>query len=196
MRPRRRCRPRSSVHGHGSAQLNTAWNIRNRCTASSSGPTAGAARRGRCGRQPCAAGAQARRTASAAGCGAPLLVGLQHAAPGRRRQGRWAAARQAAGPSSSWRSALAPSLRTPTVATTGMPSSRSDRRSRSMAMPGARQVGHVQRHHAGQAQARTASTRRRLRRRLVASTTQTARSGRFSPARVAHQHVAVMASSG
>ncbi len=36
----------------------------------------------------------------------------------------------------------------------------------------------------------TASTSRRLRRRLVASTTQTTRSGRFSPTRAAVQHVA------
>ena len=155
------------------AQLNTAWKTRNSTSASSSGPASGCS-----------------TTASMRSLG---VCGTRASRPRRCRMActrsasgvSWcpggAAAGQCARSAINSRSAASPPERTPTVATTGVPSSAASAaastgrpaRSARSAMFSATTTGRPWRC--------TASTSLRLRRRLVASTTQTTRSGRFSP---------------
>ena len=163
------------------AQLNTAWNIKNMVAASTSMPHSGcsttrsmaSSRRSR----PSGSHTARRRMRRTSCCVCSTCAG-----PCGCQADAWA---PPAGcqPSSHCTSALAPSLRMPTVSTTGMPSSRSSN-ARSMAMPWRRAASLMFiATTMGRPMARASSTMRRPSCSLVASTTQTSRSGAASPAR-------------
>ena len=165
------------------AQLNTAWNISSSSAASSSMPHSGcsstrsmaSSRASGCG-GACTQAATRRCTSrcvsitSSMPGGAPAARGVRPIS-GRRKR------------SSAATSAPAPSPRTPTVGSTGTPSSaasrsastRIPRRPAMSVMFSASSIGRPRR--------LASSTRRRFSRSLVASTTHTSRSGTGSPAR-------------
>ena len=164
----------------GVAQAYTAWKIRNITTARVSRPNSG------CSSQ--------RSSASSI---LAVRVGMATAAASRRRVSACRVASRPWVPASgscrvggcrcaaSWSmpatSARAPCRRTATVSTTGTPSSRSSAW-RSMSMPRRAAASDMFRATIiGVPICRTSSTKRRCRRRLVASTTHTTTSGAASP---------------
>ena len=167
--------PASIMSISTSAQAKTAWKTKNRIAARSSGPNTGCSttrsRRslGACG----AVSASPKRSRIActrvwslpASADTPLLRAAQRS-----------------GCSSRARRSSAPSLAIATVLTTGIPNS-VESASRSMFKPRfSARSAMFSATTQGRPRRCTASARRRLRRRLVASTTQTTRSGRFSSA--------------
>ena len=177
------------------AHENTAWNIRNSVASSTSMPHTG------CSTMRSMASSRRR-----------LLAGSCNTRPSTWRTRTWVAVTSArlgtahctlaagawAGGSScsmcATRSA-APLTSTLTAGTTGMPSS-ADRAGTSMAMPWRRATSIMfSTSSMGRPSARASSTRRRFRRRLVASATHTSRSGRASPLRAPVTTSRVTASS-
>ena len=163
------------------AQLNTAWNIKNRVQASSSVPHSGCSTTRSMASSTCArpSGSRtARRRMRRASCCVRSTCSMPCGTQGRACAG--ADGRQS---SSHCSSSAAPPLRMPTVSTTGMPSSRSSS-ARSMAMPARRAASLMFKAITmGRPMARVSSTMRRPNCRLVASTTHTSRPGAASPAR-------------
>ena len=166
-----------------SAQLNTAWNIRNSSAARNSPPHSGCSSTRSMASSRASACSGACTQASTRRC-TSRWVRITASTPGgvssTRGRRPISGGRKA---SSAAISAWAPPGRTPTVGTTGRPSS-ADRRSRSTRTPWRSATSLMfSATSTGRPSWRASSTRRRFRRSRVASTTHTSRSGSDSPAR-------------
>ncbi len=168
----------------GCAQLNTAWNIRNSVAASSSMPHSGCSTTAsmRSSRRVSTTGSLTQSAMMRATCWCRAST-CSRASPGRAGACSCGAARaRASGPSSHCSSSRAPSWRTPTVDSTGMPRAR-DSASRSISMPWRLAMSlMLSTSSMGRPRRWASSTRRRFRRRWVASVTQTSSSGGASRA--------------
>ena len=157
----------------GVAQAYTAWKIRNITTPSASRPNTGCSSQ----RSNASSMAAVRRGMVTASASSRRTSSCRASSANASRDSGSAGS----GPSSRSSSARAPSRRTATVSTTGKPSSRCST-STSMAMPRRRAASiMLSATITGRPSARSSSAKRRCRRRLVASTTQTSRSGAASP---------------
>ena len=176
----------ASASCSGPAQLKTAWNIRNSTTARITRPHTGCSsqRSRRSSRRLVRSGMVTVSASSACTC----ACRSPWSSPGSGAAGT--------APSSRASSAAAPSRFTAIVSTTGMPR-RACSASTSMMMP--RRLAWsiwLSANSIGLPSRRTSSTKRRCRRRLVASATQTSRSGTGSPGNSPWQAARVIASSG
>ncbi len=185
--------PASTSAIGSAAQLNTAWKTKNSSAARTAGPATGcmtsasmrcSARRRGGSAYPAAC--RMRRTSRCV-CWICSNVGSRHSTAGRAAGGGSASSRSS--------SARSPPSRIATVSTTGTPSSCS-RRCRSSRKPRSRARSlMLSATSSGMPRSRSSSTSRRLSRRLVASTTQTTRSGGTSPASRPSRQSRVIASS-